>query len=76
MGMSLHQKKKRKELLVTLWEASVEGRPAPLPLTLVVINTLDEIEGDEGKKLLNELIQVTQETGKDGMRGFKIIGTS
>jgi hypothetical protein len=63
------------ELLVKPWKASVEGRP-PLPLTLVVIDALDEIDGNGGEKLLKELIQATQETAPDGMHGFKILVTS
>jgi hypothetical protein len=64
------------ELLVTPWKASVENRPAPLPLTLIVIDALDEIEDDGGEKLLKELIQVAEQTARDDMRGFKILVTS
>jgi hypothetical protein len=64
------------KLLVTPWKASVEDRPAALPLTLVVIDALDEIDGDGGEKLLKDLIQATQETGLNGMHGFKILVTS
>jgi hypothetical protein len=64
------------ELLVRPWKASVKDRHAQWPLTLVVIDALDEIKDDEGVKLLKELIKVTQETGQGGMRGFKILVTS
>jgi hypothetical protein len=67
------------KLLVTPWKASVKDRPAPLPLTLVVIDALDELDDDGGEKLLKELIQATnviQETAQDGMRGLKILVTS
>jgi hypothetical protein len=64
------------ELLVKPWKASVKDRPDPLPLTLVVIDALDEIDDDGGEKLLKDLIQATQETGRDGMHGFKILVTS
>jgi hypothetical protein len=71
--------KQVEKLLVKPWKASVKDRPAPLPLTLVVIDALDEIDGDGGEKLLRELIQATtaiQETARDGMHGLKILVTS
>jgi hypothetical protein len=64
------------ELFVRPWKASVKGRPAPLPLTLVVIDALDEIEDDEGEKLLKELIQAMEEAGQGGVHGLKILVTS
>jgi hypothetical protein len=67
------------KLLVIPWNASVKDRPAPLPLTLVVIDALDEIDDDGGKKLLEELIQATnaiQKTAQDGIHGLKILVTS
>jgi hypothetical protein len=64
------------ELLVKPWKASVKDRPDPLPLTLVVIDALDEVKDDEGEKLLKELVQATEEAGQDGMRGLKILVTS
>jgi hypothetical protein len=67
------------ELLVTPWKASVKNRFAPLPLTLVVIDALEEIDDDGGKKLLQEHIQATnatQKTSQYGMHGLKILVTS
>jgi hypothetical protein len=67
------------KLLVRPWKASVKDRPASFPLTLVVIDALDEIDDDEGEALLKELVQATnaiQEITRDGMDGFKILVTS
>jgi hypothetical protein len=68
--------KQVEKLLVTPWNASVEERPPSLPLTLVVIDALDEIEDDGGEKLLKELIQATQVMAQDGAHGLKILVTS
>jgi hypothetical protein len=64
------------ELLVTPWKASVKDRPASFPLTLIVIDALDEIDGNGGEQLLKELIQATQELARDGMHGLRILVTS
>jgi hypothetical protein len=64
------------KFLITPWKASIKDRPAALPLTLIVIDALDEIDGNGGEELLKELIQATQKTGRDSMHGLKILVTS
>jgi len=64
------------KLLAEPWRASVQSRPDTLPPTVIVIDALDEIEDDEGKKLLDDLIKATSASTEGGMRGLKILVTS
>jgi hypothetical protein len=63
------------KLLVSPWVRAATDRPDGLPLSLIVIDALDEIDDDGGEKLLKELIEATTRA-KGGMRGLKILVTS
>ncbi|KAI0026809.1 hypothetical protein K488DRAFT_91838 [Vararia minispora EC-137] len=60
-------------LLVTPWKQSMKDRRDELPLSLIVIDALDEIEYNGGEHLLRELID---STGNEGVQGLKILVTS
>ncbi|EIM87778.1 uncharacterized protein STEHIDRAFT_155150 [Stereum hirsutum FP-91666 SS1] len=68
-------KRPMESLLVHPWQQSAKSRPSGLPPTLVVIDALDEIEREGGKKLLESLIEVAGEAGRD-IRGLKFLVTS
>jgi hypothetical protein len=62
------------KLLAVPWGQSVHGRPDELPLSLIVIDALDEIEGDGGEKLLRDFIDAVG--AATYMQGLKILVTS
>jgi hypothetical protein len=62
-------------LLVGPWKQTVKDRSDELPLYLIVIDALDEIDDDGGETLLRELISATM-TAKGGIRGLKVLVTS
>jgi hypothetical protein len=63
------------KLLIGPWTRAASDRPDGVPLSLIVIDALDEIDDDGGEKLLKELIEATTRA-KGGMRGLKILVTS
>jgi WD40 repeat protein len=74
--LSVHVSRDQMEkLLVDPWQQTVHIRPVELPSSLVVIDALDEIDGDGGEKLLRELIEATKKT-MGGMLGLKVLVTS
>jgi hypothetical protein len=62
-----------KDLLVGPWQRSASDRPPELPLYLVVIDALDEIEGEGGSAFLLELL-TTVDSGQ--LQGLKFLVTS
>jgi hypothetical protein len=74
--VALHVSKEQMEkLFVDPWKQSANSRSGELPLSLIVIDALDEIEGDGGEKLLTQLLEATTKA-KGGIRGLKILVTS
>jgi hypothetical protein len=74
--VALHVSNEQTEkLLVAPWKQSVNSRFSELPLSLIVIDALDEIEDDGGEKLLTRLLDATAKAGA-GIRGLKILVTS
>ena len=65
--------KQMKDLLVGPWRRSISERPPELPPYLIVIDALDEIEGEGGPVFLRDLL----ETVNDGqLQGLKFLVTS
>jgi len=65
--------KQMDDLFVAPWEKSRSKRSAELPPYLVIVDALDEIEGEEGSAFLRYLL----ETINDGhLRGLKFLITS
>ncbi|KAG6867426.1 hypothetical protein C0993_002900, partial [Termitomyces sp. T159_Od127] len=65
--------KQMKDLLADPWQKSMKSYTAGLPLYLIVIDALDEIEGKKGSVFLKELLT----TINDGyLCGFKFLVTS
>jgi len=62
-----------KDLLVGPWQQSEAMRGPELPLYLIVIDALDEIEGDGGLVFLQDLFTTINEFD---LRGFKFLLTS
>ncbi|KAI0026396.1 hypothetical protein K488DRAFT_92661, partial [Vararia minispora EC-137] len=72
--MIIHDPSKHvKKLLVTPWKQSMKDRRDELPLSLIVIDALDEIANDGGEQLLKELINSIR---SEGVQGLKILVTS
>ena len=65
--------KQMKDLLVGPWQRSANDRPPELPPYLVVIDALDEIEGEGGSAFLRELL-MTVDGGQ--LQGLKFLITS
>ena len=65
--------KQMKDLLVGPWQRSVNDRPSELPPYLVIIDALDEIEGQGGSIFLRELL-MTVDGGQ--LQGLKFLITS
>jgi hypothetical protein len=63
------------KLLVAPWTQTAKDRSDELPPYLIVIDALDEMEGDGGEKLLSELIAATT-AAKEGLKGLKVLVTS
>jgi hypothetical protein len=63
------------KLLAGPWKQTVAGRLDQFPSSLIVIDALDEIDGDGGEKLLRDLIEAMM-PAKGGMRGLKVLVTS
>jgi hypothetical protein len=73
--LSVHISSEQVEkLLVDPWQQTVHTRPVELPLSLIVIDALDEIDDDGGEKLLRELIKAIRSA--TDMHGLKILVTS
>ncbi|KAI0026929.1 hypothetical protein K488DRAFT_91649 [Vararia minispora EC-137] len=72
--MTLHNSGEHVEkLLVTPWKRSMKYRQDGLPLSLIVIDALDEIENNGGEQLLQELIDSIR---SEGVQRLKILVTS
>jgi hypothetical protein len=65
--------KQMKDLLVGPWQRSASDRPPELPPYLVVIDALDEIEGQGGPEFLRELLMTV---GGGQLQGLKFLITS
>ena len=65
--------KQMKDLLVGPWQQSSSDRPPELPPYLVVIDALDEIDGQGGPSFLRELL-MTVDDGR--LQGLKFLITS
>jgi hypothetical protein len=65
--------KQMRDLLVDPWQQSSSGRPSEIPSYLLVIDALDEIEGEGGSAFLRDLLKMID---KDHLRGLKFLVTS
>jgi hypothetical protein len=65
--------KQMRDLLVDPWQQSSSGRPSEIPPYLVVVDALDEIEGEGGSAFLRDLLK-TIDRGR--LRGLKFLVTS
>ncbi|TFL01576.1 hypothetical protein BDV98DRAFT_548131 [Pterulicium gracile] len=63
------------ELFVKPWQDFSNTRAAQSPPLLVVVDALDEIEGQDGITFLKDLVTATN-NAQDGLRGLKILVTS
>jgi hypothetical protein len=65
--------KQMRDLLVDPWQQSSSGRPSEIPPYLVVVDALDEIEGEGGSAFLRDLLRTID---KGRLRGLKFLVTS
>ncbi|KIJ53753.1 hypothetical protein M422DRAFT_775760, partial [Sphaerobolus stellatus SS14] len=65
--------KQMKNLLVGPWQKSASERPPELPPYLVIVDALDEIEGQEGLEFLQNLLNTIK---NNHLRGLKFLVTS
>jgi hypothetical protein len=65
--------KQMRDLLVDPWQQSSSGRPSEIPPYLVVVDALDEIEGEGGSAFLRDLLKTID---KGHLRGLKFLVTS
>ena len=65
--------KQMKDLLVGPWQQSESQRHVELPPYLIVVDALDEIEGDGGSMFLQSLLKTINERS---LRGLKFLITS
>lgn len=65
--------KQMKDLLVGPWRKSTKDRPPELPPYLVVVDALDEIDGNGGSAFLRDLLKTVNQ---GHLRGIKFLITS
>jgi hypothetical protein len=65
--------KQMKDLLVDPWQQSASERPSEIPPYLVVVDALDEIEGEGGLAFLRDLLKTID---KGHLRGLKFLVAS